>query len=157
MEGSHSGLVRPPAKRLPYESGVPGSNPGPSAIPPLFIPAKAEIHPQKLPSTKSEFRNPKQIQISKFNAGNRYCRTKNSLTRDSLPLRERLKESDNFYQPKAARLFSPCHSCAWLRPHPHLSFLRRQESTYFEADSKGNSRPCRSYPLLSFLRRQEST
>ena len=32
MEGSHSGLVRPPAKRLPYESGVPGSNPGPSAI-----------------------------------------------------------------------------------------------------------------------------
>jgi hypothetical protein len=23
--------VRPPAKRLPYESGVPGSNPGPSA------------------------------------------------------------------------------------------------------------------------------
>ncbi len=32
MEGSHSGLVRAPAKRLPYESGVVGSNPAPSAI-----------------------------------------------------------------------------------------------------------------------------
>ena len=31
-EGSHSGLVRPPAKRLPCESGVVGSNPTPSAV-----------------------------------------------------------------------------------------------------------------------------
>lgn len=31
-EGSHSGLVRAPAKRLPYVSGVAGSNPAPSAI-----------------------------------------------------------------------------------------------------------------------------
>ncbi len=31
MEGSHSGLVRPPAKRLPWETGVVGSNPTPSA------------------------------------------------------------------------------------------------------------------------------
>ena len=31
VEGSHSGLVRPPAKRLPRESGVKGSNPFPSA------------------------------------------------------------------------------------------------------------------------------
>ena len=32
MEGSHSGLVRAPAKRLPWETGVVGSNPTPSAI-----------------------------------------------------------------------------------------------------------------------------
>jgi hypothetical protein len=32
MEGSHSGLVRAPAKRLPYESGVGSSNLPPSAI-----------------------------------------------------------------------------------------------------------------------------
>ena len=31
-EGSHSGLVRAPAKRLPWETGVVGSNPTPSAI-----------------------------------------------------------------------------------------------------------------------------
>jgi hypothetical protein len=31
MEGSHSGLVRAPAKRLPWETGVVGSNPTPSA------------------------------------------------------------------------------------------------------------------------------
>jgi hypothetical protein len=31
MEGSHSGLVRAPAKRLPWETGVEGSNPSPSA------------------------------------------------------------------------------------------------------------------------------
>ncbi len=31
VEGSHSGLVRPPAKRLPWETGVVGSNPTPSA------------------------------------------------------------------------------------------------------------------------------
>ncbi len=30
-EGSHSGLVRPPAKRLPGETGILGSNPSPSA------------------------------------------------------------------------------------------------------------------------------
>ena len=30
-EGSHSGLVRAPAKRLPWETGVEGSNPSPSA------------------------------------------------------------------------------------------------------------------------------
>ena len=30
-EGSHSGLVRAPAKRLPCEIGVVGSNPTPSA------------------------------------------------------------------------------------------------------------------------------
>ena len=32
-EGSHSGLVRAPAKRLLREIGVAGSNPAPSAIP----------------------------------------------------------------------------------------------------------------------------
>ena len=32
MEGSHSGLVRAPAKRLLREIGVAGSNPAPSAI-----------------------------------------------------------------------------------------------------------------------------
>jgi hypothetical protein len=31
VEGSHSGLVRAPAKRLPWETGVEGSNPSPSA------------------------------------------------------------------------------------------------------------------------------
>jgi hypothetical protein len=31
-EGSHSGLVRAPAKRLPWVTGVEGSNPSPSAI-----------------------------------------------------------------------------------------------------------------------------
>ena len=31
-EGSHSGLVRAPAKRLPWETGVEGSNPSPSAM-----------------------------------------------------------------------------------------------------------------------------
>ena len=31
LEGSHSGLVRPPAKRLPRVTGVKGSNPFPSA------------------------------------------------------------------------------------------------------------------------------
>jgi hypothetical protein len=30
-EGSHSGLVRAPAKRLPWVTGVEGSNPSPSA------------------------------------------------------------------------------------------------------------------------------
>ena len=32
MEGSHRGLVRPPAKRLGDESPLMGSNPIPSAI-----------------------------------------------------------------------------------------------------------------------------
>ena len=34
VEGSHSGLVRAPAKRLPWVTGVEGSNPSPSAISP---------------------------------------------------------------------------------------------------------------------------
>jgi hypothetical protein len=38
LEGSHSGLVRAPAKRLPYVSGVVGSNPAPSAMIPPFLP-----------------------------------------------------------------------------------------------------------------------
>ena len=33
LEGSHSGLVRAPAKRLPWETGVVGSNPSPSVYP----------------------------------------------------------------------------------------------------------------------------
>ncbi len=32
LEGSHSGLVRPPAKRLSREIGIVGSNPTPSAM-----------------------------------------------------------------------------------------------------------------------------
>jgi hypothetical protein len=32
VEGSHSGLVRPPAKRLSREIGIVGSNPTPSAM-----------------------------------------------------------------------------------------------------------------------------
>ena len=31
LEGSHSGLVRAPAKRLSWETGIVGSNPTPSA------------------------------------------------------------------------------------------------------------------------------
>ncbi len=35
-EGSHSGLVRPPAKRLSREIGIVGSNPTPSAVMPYL-------------------------------------------------------------------------------------------------------------------------
>ncbi len=44
MEGSHSGLVRPPAKRLLREIGVMGSNPIPSAIKQLFMPLSEKGH-----------------------------------------------------------------------------------------------------------------
>ncbi len=37
-EGSHSGLVRAPAKRLACESGLMGSNPIPSAMGTMLIP-----------------------------------------------------------------------------------------------------------------------
>src|SRR5690242_13737562 len=62
MEGSHSGLVRAPAKRLLWETGVEGSNPSPSATPAPamnFIsrlvrriagPGEDDGAPQRLPS-----------------------------------------------------------------------------------------------------------
>ncbi len=46
MEGSHSGLVRPPAKRLPREIGVVGSNPTPSAIVWICL-SRFESRPEK--------------------------------------------------------------------------------------------------------------
>jgi hypothetical protein len=53
-EGSHSGLVRAPAKRFPWVTGDEGSNPSPSAIPTLRMDKKVEAYIDKQPSPQKE-------------------------------------------------------------------------------------------------------